>query len=94
MSDLEDSCLTKEQKKLVDELSEVGISMLSDDDPKIKEYEELVEQINICKHVSSTSEKKVKRKPSKYNIFIGDCMRGGGKGMKECAADYREANPK
>lgn len=33
---------------------------------------------------------KKKRKPSKYNLFIGSCMRGGGKTMKECAAEYKK----
>lgn len=32
--------------------------------------------------------KKKKRKPSKYNIFIGECMHGG-KDMKTCAAEYK-----
>ena len=31
---------------------------------------------------------KVKRTPSKYNIFMGKCMRGGNN-MKECAKEYR-----
>ena len=31
---------------------------------------------------------KVKRAPSKYNIFMGKCMRDG-KNMKECAKEYR-----
>jgi thiol-disulfide isomerase/thioredoxin len=33
---------------------------------------------------------KKKRKPSKYNIFIGECMRGG-KDMKTCAAEYKSS---
>lgn len=90
MTDSENNCLTEEQKYLVNELLEVGISKLSRDDPKVKEYENIIGQVNVCNHVSSADGKKGKRKPSKYNVFIGNCMRGGGKGMKECAADYRE----
>jgi hypothetical protein len=33
---------------------------------------------------------KKKRKPSEYNIFMGECMRGG-KDMKACAADYKSS---
>ncbi len=32
---------------------------------------------------------KTKRAPSAYNNFVSTCMKGG-KGMKECAAEYRE----
>ena len=32
---------------------------------------------------------KVKRALSKYNIFMGKCMRDG-KNMKACAKEYRE----
>ena len=30
-----------------------------------------------------------KRKPSAYNIFIGQCMKEG-KNMKECALEYKK----
>jgi len=38
--------------------------------------------------LKTTSKKK--RAPSKYNIFIGKCMKEDGKNMKVCAAEYRK----
>lgn len=31
-----------------------------------------------------------KRQPSQYNIFIGDCMRGGKNTLQACAAKWNE----
>ena len=31
-----------------------------------------------------------KRNPSQYNIFIGKCMKGGGKTLKTCAMEYKK----
>lgn len=33
---------------------------------------------------------KKKREPSAYNIFVGQCMKGGNKGMKQCATEWKE----
>jgi len=33
---------------------------------------------------------RTKRAPSAYNIFIGKCMKGDGKTMKQCAVDYKK----
>lgn len=38
--------------------------------------------------LKTTSRKK--RAPSKYNIFIGKCMKEDGKTMKICAAEYKK----
>lgn len=46
------------------------------------------EMIKFCPSEGGTGGKRTKRAPSKYNIFIGTCMKTG-KGMKECAAEYR-----
>jgi len=35
---------------------------------------------------------KKKKKPSGYNLFIGDCMKEGAKPMKECAGDWKGLN--
>ena len=44
------------------------------------------EMIKFCPTEGGT--KRTKRAPSAYNIFIGACIKQG-KGMKECAAEYR-----
>jgi len=31
-----------------------------------------------------------KREPSAYNMFIGKCMKGGGKTMKECTIIWKK----
>lgn len=41
-------------------------------------------------HLKTESKKRTKRAPSKYNLFIGDCMKGGGKTMKECTLLWKE----
>jgi hypothetical protein len=41
--------------------------------------------------VAKVSKRGGKRKPSKYNLFIKVCMKGTGKSMKECAAEYKAA---
>lgn len=56
------------------------------------QLENLVGEIPDCKSdamitVCPTGGK-TKRAPSAYNTFIGTCMKQG-KGMKECAAEYR-----
>lgn len=33
---------------------------------------------------------KVKRAPSAYNIYIGDCMRGGKSDLKTCALEWKK----
>ena len=35
-----------------------------------------------------------KRAPSAYNIFIGKCMKGNGKTMKQCAVEYKKQKAK
>lgn len=31
-----------------------------------------------------------KRAPSPYNVYIGNCMRGTGKSLSTCAAEYKK----
>ena len=51
-------------------------------------FDQKVEELK--KIMSPTKGKRAKRAPSKYNIFIGECMKGDGKTMKQCAADYKK----
>jgi len=44
--------------------------------------------LNMLAELEVGKKTRKKRKPSKYNIFIGKCMKEG-KGMKECAAEYK-----
>jgi len=57
------------------------------------EFSATIEKIDICdndKEIEFDIDgKKKKRKPSAYNNFIGQCMKGTGKGIKDCAVDWR-----
>jgi len=46
--------------------------------------DEIIEMLMLL----NTTKKRKKRKPSKYNIFIGSCMKEDGKDMKQCAKEY------
>ena len=53
--------------------------------------------LDSCSLVGTPQKKtKKKRRPSGYNLFIGECMKPTphylGKPMKECAADWKTAN--
>lgn len=37
-----------------------------------------------------TDKKRGKRAPSPYNVFIGTCMKGGGKTMKACTVEWKK----
>ncbi len=49
-----------------------------------KKLDEIIEMLMLL----NTTKKRKKRKPSKYNIFIGSCMKEDGKDMKQCAKEY------
>ncbi len=50
----------------------------------------IIEELNIIKEGMATNNpKKKKRAPSKYNLYIGHCMKEG-RGMKECAIEYKK----
>lgn len=57
------------------------------------QYNEIVEKLDTILDLISdlkpgNGKKRVKRKASKYNIFIGTCMKEG-KNMKQCAVEYK-----
>lgn len=54
-------------------------------DPTVKPF---LNEDTVKPSESKKSSKKKKRAPSKYNIFIGDCMRAGND-MKTCADKYK-----
>lgn len=92
MTKNETGCLNDSEKKLLSKLVDEKVqgSALSADE--LGELTEMKKNAIACVQSSgsSTDEPKKKRKPSKYNLFIGDCMRGGGKDMKSCAVDYKK----
>lgn len=51
---------------------------------EIKEIKDMLRSL-----LNEGAKSKRKRKPSRYNIFIGECMKSG-KTMKECALLYKE----
>lgn len=92
MTKVKSGCLNDSEKKLLSKLVDEKMqgSALSADE--LGELTEMRKSAIACvqSSKSSTDEPKKKRKPSKYNIFIGNCMRGGGKDMKTCAVDYKK----
>ena len=59
---------------------------------QIKELMAKLDDLHVLfekKRTSPTTGKK--RRPSKYNLFIGKCMKGTGKTMKQCASEYKAA---
>ena len=54
----------------------------------LQEIKELLLEI-LSKEKSSGGARK-KRAPSKYNLFIGKCMKEDGKDMKSCALEYKQ----
>ena len=53
----------------------------------LQEIKDLLLEILAKEEASGKTRKK--RSPSKYNIFIGKCMKEG-KGMKQCALEYKK----
>ena len=60
----------------------------SDIKEDLQEIKELLVEI-LSKEKSSRGTRK-KRAPSKYNLFIGKCMKEDGKDMKSCALEYKK----
>ncbi len=60
-----------------------------------KIVKEIVNEIFNERLVKLTTEMKTKhkRKPSQYNIFIGECMKKG-ENMKNCATKYKQQKGK
>jgi hypothetical protein len=92
MTKIKSGCLNDSEKKLLSKLVDEKMqgSALSADE--LSELTEMRKSAIACvqSSKSSTDEPKKKRKPSKYNIFIGNCMRGGGSNMKTCAVEYKK----
>lgn len=92
MAEPNDKCLNDKEKKVLSDLVDEKIhnSALSADE--LSELTEMRENVIACVQSPETPKAgvKKKRKPSKYNIFIGNCMRGGGSDMKSCATEYKE----
>jgi len=71
-------CMSKELREII--LSDAPREIIKE-----------LEDVDICledKWLEFESGKKGKRKPSKYNQFIGTCMKDGN-GMKDCAGKWR-----
>ena len=81
-----------------------GVELLGDDETMKEVTERVLKAIPACPlgetigistvevsdvPIAADTEKKKKRKPSAYNNFTGDCMRGGQKTMAECAAEWK-----
>lgn len=92
MAKQKNKCLNDKEKKVLSDLVDEKIrnSALSSDE--LSELTKMKGNAIACIQLSETSETgvKKKRKPSKYNIFIGNCMRGGGSDMKTCAVEYKK----
>jgi hypothetical protein len=60
--------------------------------PTSKNAFKFIEELNICGDGAAmqVSTGREKRAPSEYNIFIGDCMRGGTKNLKTCALEWKQ----
>lgn len=59
---------------------------------RLKEMNETLEELKASASKSSgPAGPRKKRQPSKYNRFIGKCMKGTGKTMKACAVEYKQA---
>ena len=71
------------------------------EDPRQREaFEELVEAAPECpnggilglevEERSPPSQKRERRRPSAYNLYIGECLKRGDRSMKQCALEWRQ----
>jgi ubiquitin C-terminal hydrolase len=58
---------------------------------KLDGLSDKIDAIGTAAVAKVSSRRGGKRKPSKYNLFIKVCMKGTGKPMKDCAAEYKAA---
>lgn len=82
------SCLPAADTKTLVTLIDEKLSALDLKPVMEKKLQAVRESVVTCVSSSDTGEKK-KRKPSAYNVFIGNCMRGSSRNMKDCATDYK-----
>jgi len=54
----------------------------------VNEIRGMLESLRATLETQQMSAKRSKRAPSEYNLFIGECMKGGGS-MKDCALRYK-----
>ena len=87
----DNSCMSDKEMKLLDGLIEDKIQNSALSAEELTDLTDMKTNAAACIISSAPSAKgvKKKRKPSAYNIFIGDCMRGGGKDMKACSVEYK-----
>lgn len=76
-----EECITKEY------MDQIFVALRD----KIDGISDKLDTVGTAAVAKTTSRRGGKRKPSKYNLFIKVCMKGTGKGMKECAAEYKVA---
>lgn len=58
---------------------------------KMDELSEKIDELSTKAASTPRARSSGKRKPSKYNLFIKKCMKGTGKPMATCAAEYKTA---
>lgn len=58
---------------------------------KMDEISEKLDEVTTKAASAPRAKSGGKRKPSKYNLFIKKCMKGTGKPMATCAAEYKTA---
>lgn len=56
--------------------------------------ERLEEKLSAIQFDKNNGNNKKKRAPSKYNLFIGDCMKEDGMDMKACVKRWNEEKKK
>jgi len=84
------NCMSNNETAILDKLIDDKVHGSALNKKELSALTEMRESAVFCVAASDAPTEKKKRKPSKYNIFIGDCMRGGGSDMKTCAIRYKE----
>jgi hypothetical protein len=77
--------MTDETRKYIDTAFSEILRQMKSIQTTLEEIKEISE-----KSKSSAGGPRKKRRPSKYNRFIAVCMKGTGKTMKTCAAEYKQ----